>query len=148
MLGGFVFIGRGFGKIRTSNYFVGYYRLLVYAILEIVAIVTLEGPATDAIEVFLRTQVIYISGITTFMLGSFVVWFTHTLDFKITHDYRWVFPLVCYGITIFNFLTYNFEGLGLSPSDVPMISFILVLAFLIVTAYVVWKAFGAKRKRY
>lgn len=146
MLGSVVLIGHGFGKIRTSGRFASLWKIFIYALLEGILFVKLQGPVTNIIEMLLRDAVIYISGITTSMLGTFFLWLVHTLDFKITKEYRWVFPMVCYGITGFDLWLRNFAGPEFSSSSIQAISIFLVLVFLIVVVYIVWKAFGPKNE--
>jgi hypothetical protein len=128
MVGSFVLIGRGFGKIRTSGKFKGFWTLFIYTLLEAIAFVTLQGPITGIIELFLRTQARYISGLTAGMFGTFFVWFVRALDFRITRDYRWIFPVVCYGIAASDLWFYPCIDMGFMCLD---ISFIWTLVFLI-----------------
>jgi len=147
MVGSVVWIGPGFGKIRTGNQFVGFWKIFVYVILEAIAFVALQGPITGIIEMLLYTAVIYISGITTAMLGTFFWWLVRALDFKITKDKRWIVPAICYAMTVFNLWSNNFAGPEFSGLELQAISFMLVLGFLIVMGYVGWRAFGSKGKR-
>jgi hypothetical protein len=147
MVGSIVWIGPGFAKIRTGNQFVSLWKVFVYVILEAIAWAVLEGPISEGIEMLLRVALIYISGITTAMIGTFFWWLVRAFDYKITRDFRWLVPGICYAITLFNLWSYNFAQPGFSSSDIQLISAMLVVGFLIVMAYVVWRAFGGRGRR-
>jgi len=51
---------------------------------------------------FLQTNVSYLTGITSFVLGTFYVWFIWSGNWSITTNYKWVLPAVCYLITVAN----------------------------------------------
>jgi len=147
MVGSIVWIGPGFAKIRTGNQFVSLWKVFVYIILEAIAWAVLEGPISGGIEMLLHAAIIYISGITTAMIGTFFWWLVRAFDYKIRKDFRWLVPLICYVITVFNLVSYNFVVPGFSSSDIELISAMLVLGFLIVMAYVGWRAFGGRERR-
>jgi hypothetical protein len=143
MIGSFVLIGHGFGKIRTSGKFKGLWTLFGYAVLEAIAFVMLQGPTTSIIELFLTTQARYISGITAAMFGTFFVWFVRALDLRITRDYRWILPVVCYGIAVSDLWFYPCMDVRFLCLD---ISFVWALVLLIGIGFTASRTMKASRE--
>jgi len=107
MVGSLVIVGEGWGKIRRGKQFVGFWKLFAYLVLEAIIVTFASDFVISNIEMFLLAHLEYLVGITTAVLGTFFIWFVYTFDFNIRTQNKWVFPLVCYIITVANYYWFN-----------------------------------------
>lgn len=104
MVGSIVISGEGWGKIRGSNRFAKFWSLFLYVIIEVLAWLFISDPLTACIQSLLYQNIGFIIGITTAVLGTFFWWFVYTLSYDIKTQWKWIVPVVCYGITALNLL--------------------------------------------
>jgi hypothetical protein len=77
----------------------------------------------------------YLTGITSGVVGTFYVWFFWSGGWILRRGLRWVLPVLCYGVTAFNLLSYHSAGLPISSSDISwaFIGGVVILAVVVVS---------------
>jgi hypothetical protein len=127
MVGNFVVWGEHWGKLPWSERFQSPLRCFAWLLGFIVLALIVTHFASPLAEDWMTRNVAYLTGITTGVIGAFYVWFIWSGDWDFTTDFKWVPPLVFYGITILNLLVYHSQYLSTAPSDVSLLIAALVL---------------------
>lgn len=96
------------GKIRRNNQWAGFWRLFGFAVIEAVFIWFFFALLSPFMESFLREILIYNLGIVSFVVGLFFIWFVYSFDFDFKTQWKWIFPIVCFAISVLNWVLVNF----------------------------------------
>lgn len=96
-----------FGKIFFDNRFIGFWRLFLYSILLLGLLTILFEWLSPYFDAFLNANLTYYFGISAFIIGLFFCWFVYAFDYDVKTQWKWVFPLVCFLITILNIVILN-----------------------------------------
>jgi hypothetical protein len=97
-----VTMGEHKGKIRFNDKWASLWKLFGGAFLEVVFLSIFFAYLYPFAEAFFKNTLPLSIGITSAVIGLFFIWFLHAFDFDLTKRFRWVFPLVCFLITIAN----------------------------------------------
>ncbi len=98
-----------FGKVFFNNKFIKFWYLFFYSILLIISLVILFDVLSPYMDAFMLSNLNYYFGISTAVFGSFFLWFVYAFDYDIKTQRKWVFPLVCFLITISNIVILNYH---------------------------------------
>lgn len=96
-----------FGKIFVNNHFIGFWRLLGYTLLIAGLFTLLLEVLSPYIDTFMYASLNYYFGISTFVFGIFFLWFVYAFDYDIKTQWKWAFPVICFGIFILNIVVLN-----------------------------------------
>jgi len=113
MIGSIVTVGQGWGTILRSRTFAPFWKLFAFFFLEILAYVVLQDAAIGIIEQFLRTNILYVTGLTSALIGVFFLWFVYSFGFSLKTQYKWAFPVICILISVGNIVVYHCAVLGI-----------------------------------
>lgn len=102
MIGNFVVYGEHWGKLPWSERFESPLKLFAWLLALIIIALVVTDLASPIVQDWLSSNVDYLTGITSGVIGTFYVWFIWSGDWDFTTDYKWVPPVVCYGMTLLN----------------------------------------------
>jgi len=134
MVGNLVIWGEHWGKLPWSERFQSPLRLFAGLLGIVILGLVITRFTSPLIENWLSSNVNYLTGTTSGVIGAFYVWFILSGDWSLRTDYKWVPPIVLFGTTILNFLFYHPENLPFSTSwiSVAFVAMILIpILFLI-----------------
>lgn len=123
MVGNLVVWGDRWGKLPWSERFQSPLRLFAWLLGIILLGLVITRLTNPLVENWLYSNVNYLTGTTSGVVGAFYVWFILSGDWSFTTDYKWVPPTVLFGTTILNFLYYH-------PEDIPFSSSWISVAFV------------------
>lgn len=96
-----------FGKILFNNEFIDFWRLFLYSVLLLGLLTILFEWLSPYFDTFLNANFNYYFGISAFIMGLFFCWFVYAFDYSIKTQRKWVFPLICFIITVLNIVFLN-----------------------------------------
>lgn len=91
-----------FGKLFFDNHFIKFWKLFLYSVLLLGLFAILFDLISPHIDTLMDSNLNYYFGISSCVLAFFFMWFVYAFDFNIKTQKKWVFPLVCFIITILN----------------------------------------------
>lgn len=107
MVGSVVVTGEGWLKLRSGDSFVSFWTGFRYAIVETILITTLLELFGPLVADLIRSNLIYLPGMISFMVGTFLAWFIYSVDLSFRTQGKIVWILACYTVSIVNMILPN-----------------------------------------
>jgi hypothetical protein len=108
MIGDLAVFDDGFGKLRDGDTFVGFWTAFKYLVIGVAIAVGITEFVSPYLQTFIFSHFEYSIGMTSFMLGTFLLWVVYAFDFDIKTQGKWLFAVVCYIIAVLNIVIPNY----------------------------------------